>query len=75
VSGVLAALLALADPEYVIVGGPWGRHPAVLDTITAAISRQPRQVPVRAAAVLDEPSLTGARLDAITRLRAAIVAG
>ena len=75
VSGVLAAILALADPEYVIVGGPWGSDPAVLGAITAAAERQPRQVPVRAPSILDEPSLTGARLDAVRRLRAAIIAG
>ncbi|MFG1927700.1 ROK family transcriptional regulator [Cryptosporangium sp. NPDC048952] len=75
VSGVLAALLALADPEYVIVGGPWGSHPALRDAITTATERQPRHAPIRPPSVLTEPSLTGARLEALHRLRQAIVTG
>nr|WP_240939686.1 ROK family transcriptional regulator [Planosporangium flavigriseum] len=74
VSGILAALGALADPEVVIVGGPWGSHPAILDTIAAAATQLPRHVPVRAAELMVEPSLTGARSDALNRLRAVIVA-
>ena len=30
VSGVVAAAIALADPEQVVVGGPWGRDPRLL---------------------------------------------
>ncbi|WP_344649033.1 ROK family transcriptional regulator [Cryptosporangium japonicum] len=75
VSGVLAALLALADPEHVIIGGPWGAHPAVLDAITAAAAHEPRPVPVRAPTVLDEPSLAGARREALELLRTTIVSG
>ena len=39
VSGVLTAVVALADPETIVVGGPWGSHPAVLDAVTAALMR------------------------------------
>ncbi|MEV4655999.1 ROK family transcriptional regulator [Micromonospora sp. NPDC049301] len=74
VSGVLAAIVALADPRLVIVGGPWGSQPAVLDAITTAFSQLPRHVEVRPALLTEEPSLTGARAEALDRLRSAIVA-
>ncbi|MDX8030198.1 ROK family transcriptional regulator [Lentzea sp. BCCO 10_0856] len=66
VSGVITALVALADPAVVVVGGPWG--PALLDAISSA----PRPVSVVAASVA-EPSLTGARAEALDRLRTALV--
>jgi predicted NBD/HSP70 family sugar kinase len=74
VSGVLAAVVALADPELIIIGGSWGSHPVILDTITTAAARLPRHVPVRAAELTVEPSLAGARIDALSRLRSTIVA-
>jgi predicted NBD/HSP70 family sugar kinase len=71
---VLAAIVALADPELIVIGGPWGAQPAVLDAITAHFRRHPRHVPLRAAAVTAEPSLAGARGHAVGALCAAIVA-
>jgi predicted NBD/HSP70 family sugar kinase len=75
VSGVLAAAVALTDPGLIIVGGSWGSHPAILEAIAASAARLPRPIPIRAAALTDEPALTGARTDALSRLRADIVAG
>jgi predicted NBD/HSP70 family sugar kinase len=72
VGGAVAALVAVADPEVVVVGGSWG--PALLDTIGEAVTGLPRPVPVRAAAVTAQPALTGARAEALRRLRTAIVA-
>jgi predicted NBD/HSP70 family sugar kinase len=74
ISGVLAAVVALADPELIVIGGSWGAHPLILDAITAAFIRMPRHVALRAATLRTEPSLTGARADALDRLRAAIAA-
>ena len=74
ISGVLAAIVALADPGLVIIGGSWGRHPAIMQAISSAFAGLPRQVPVRAAGLTDQPSLAGARSDAVRRLRSAIVA-
>ena len=74
ISGVLAAIVALADPRLVIIGGSWGRHPVVMQAISSAFARLPRHVPVRAAELTDQPSLGGARSDAVRRLRSAIVA-
>jgi predicted NBD/HSP70 family sugar kinase len=74
ISGVLAAIVALTDPGLVIIGGSWGRHPVVMEAISSAFARLPRHVPVRAAELTDQPSLAGARSDAVRRLRSAIVA-
>ncbi len=72
--GVLAALVALCDPQVVVLGGDWGTHPAVLGAVRDQFGRSPRPVPVRAAAVTAEPALAGARARALHGLRAAIVA-
>ena len=72
--GLVAAIAALADPGIIVIGGSWGTHPVILGTIATAIAGQPRHVSVRAAEVTAEPSLTGARTDAVSRLRAQIIA-
>src|SRR5436190_14602604 len=72
IGGVLSAIVALTDPERVIIGGPWGT--AVLDSIRAAVSLMPRQPGVQPATLTSEPALVGARADALKRLRASIAA-
>ena len=74
VSGLLAAVVALSDPELIVIGGSWGAHPLILDAISTAFTRLPRHVAVRAAKLRAEPSLAGARTGALNRLRATIVA-
>ena len=74
VSGVLAAIVTLADPQLIVVGGPWGLEAPVLEAISARFRRLPRHIPIRAATLTDEPSLAGARRHALQRLRAVIVA-
>jgi predicted NBD/HSP70 family sugar kinase len=73
VGGVLAATVALTDPELVVLGGPWGTHSGLLAAVRDEFATQPRRVPVRAAAVLDEPSLRGARIAALHELRQAVL--
>jgi predicted NBD/HSP70 family sugar kinase len=73
VGGVVAALVALADPAAVVLGGTWGTHPALLEAVTGELTRLPRQVAVRGARVVEEPSLTGARQQALRALRVAIL--
>jgi predicted NBD/HSP70 family sugar kinase len=75
VAGVLAAVVALADPELIVIGGPWGGRPVVVGAVRSAVAACRRPVPVEAAEVTAEPSLRGARRDALRRLRSAIVAG
>ena len=72
ISGVLAAVVALADPELIVIGGPWGTHPIILEVIATATARLPRHAPVRAAG-LTTGGPAGARLEALSRLRSAIV--
>jgi predicted NBD/HSP70 family sugar kinase len=83
VAGAIAAVVALADPAQVVLGGSWGCHPVITEAVAVAVAAQPRPVPVRPAAqprparaalLTSEPSLAGARADALARLRAAIVA-
>jgi predicted NBD/HSP70 family sugar kinase len=72
VAGVVAALIALADPQEVVVGGAWG--PALVGEIRAATARMPRAVPVRATGLTGDPVLRGVRAEALTRLRASVTA-
>jgi predicted NBD/HSP70 family sugar kinase len=73
VAGAIAAIVALADPAEIVLGGPWGSHPVLAAAIAEAAASLPRPVPVRVAAAATEPSLSGARADALDRLRAAII--
>jgi predicted NBD/HSP70 family sugar kinase len=71
ISDVLTALVALSDPEIIIIGGDWG--PAILDSVRTEFDRQPRHVPLRPAAVTTNAPLTGARDHALHQLRDAIL--
>ncbi|MGI5183236.1 ROK family transcriptional regulator [Dactylosporangium sp. CA-152071] len=72
VAGVVAATVALADPQEVVIGGTWG--PALIEGIRAATARTPRPVDLRPATVTTDPVLTGVRAEALAGLRAAITA-
>jgi predicted NBD/HSP70 family sugar kinase len=72
--GVVAALVALADPRVVVLGGTWGVDPALVAAVRSVVEGLPRPVDVRAARVTQEPSLRGARSRALVDLRAAVVA-
>jgi predicted NBD/HSP70 family sugar kinase len=72
VGGVVAAIVALADPERVIIGGSWG--PAIDDSIRAAVSGMPRHPTIQATRLIGEPGLIGARADALKRLHTSIAA-
>jgi len=73
VAGALSSAVALTDPAVVLLGGPWGRHPGVLEAVVRASAGAPLHVPLEAAAVTEEPSLTAAREAALEQLREAIV--
>ncbi|MEU4421671.1 ROK family transcriptional regulator [Actinoplanes sp. NPDC024001] len=72
-AGVIAAVVALADPLRVVIGGPWGV--ALVGDIRAAVDRLPRRVPVQPAAVTGEPVMAGVRSEALHGLRALVTAG
>lgn len=73
ICGVLAALVALADPRLVVLGGTWGPHPTVLGAVSEALAHQPRTVPIRAARITTEPALAGARERGVHDLRTAVL--
>lgn len=73
IAGIVAALIALADPEVVVLGGSWGTHPLLGEAVRAHVARLPRSVALRPAAVHDRPALTGARHRAVHQLRDTIV--
>ncbi|HMM96097.1 ROK family transcriptional regulator [Phycicoccus sp.] len=75
VAGVLAALVALADPAEVVLGGAWGSHPALVERVGEVFGRMPRHVPVRPPEVTEHPALVGARQEALRRLRELVVSG
>jgi predicted NBD/HSP70 family sugar kinase len=73
ICGVISALVALTDPQVVVIGGTWGPHPTVVQAVSDRSSRLPRHVPVQSAQVTLEPALTGAREEALRDFRAAIL--
>ena len=73
IAGAIAALIALADPEVVVLGGSWGTHPALQQAIRTHLARLPRSVALRPAAVHDQPALAGARQRAVHQLRDSII--
>src|SRR3954469_22521857 len=72
ISGVLAAAVAFADPELIVIGGAWGTAPAVLDAIATDFDGRARHVPVRAALLTHEAALAGARNEALSDLRSRV---
>ena len=73
VCGVLAAVVAFADPELVVLGGSWGTEPSLLAAIAAEFGQLPRTVPLRATRLTDHPALVGARNHALQELRDAVI--
>jgi predicted NBD/HSP70 family sugar kinase len=68
-SGVVAAAIALADPEQVVIGGSWGLDPRVTAALTECLAVAPRAVPLRAAIHADHPDHLGARMHGLAELR------
>ena len=72
VSGVVSAAVTLTDPAVVVVGGPWGTNPVILEAVQAAVGRLYRPVTLRPVLVTENAPLAGARTRAIHDLRSAI---
>ncbi|MFN8045309.1 MAG: ROK family transcriptional regulator [Dermatophilaceae bacterium] len=63
----------LLDPEVVVLDGPWGRHPRVVEAVRSALGAdEVVEADVRVAR-LDDGPLAGARLGALDALRAALI--
>jgi hypothetical protein len=63
---------ALTDPAVVIIGGPWGTDPLILEAVRAACERLARPVAIRPAMVTGNAPLAGARERAVHELQSAI---
>lgn len=74
IAGALTAVIALADPGEVVVGGEWGSHPRVLEAARSAVAAAPRTVALRAPTCTREPALVGARTHAVATLRRDLLA-
>ncbi|MFF0791664.1 ROK family protein [Streptomyces spiralis] len=72
VSGVLCALVSLADPRMIVIGGEWGLSPTLIGDIERHFGRTPRPVPITAA-TLPSPELRAARVRAVEELRSLII--
>lgn len=75
VEGVTAAMVALADPEVVVLGGPWGAQPAFVTAVAERAGRAARPVAVRGTTVAGDAPFVGARAYALEALRALIAEG
>ncbi|RRO17016.1 ROK family transcriptional regulator [Saccharopolyspora rhizosphaerae] len=73
VHGVLAAAVALADPELIVLGGSWGADPTMVRSLDEQFAEAPRHVPVVPAG-LTEPEIAGARAHGVEELRNHIIA-
>lgn len=70
VAGALNSVVAFTDPQGLLIGGPWGSAPGLIDNITARLD--PVAAPdlvVRPAALTDAPDRNGIRLRAILTAR------
>ena len=75
VTGVLAATVALLDPAFIVIGGPWGDEAVVRDAIDGQFREMTRHAPIEPARCTVDGPLTGARTAALVQLREAIISG
>ena len=69
----VAAVCAVVDPELVILGGPIGAHPAMLEPVRATVAElAPLPPPVSTGALGDGASLQGALVLALQQGRASL---
>ncbi len=66
---VLSALISLTEPEFVIIGGPWGSASHVFAAIDDTFRQAVRNAPLRTASITDNAPLAGARRHATEALQ------
>lgn len=67
----IATVCAVVDPELVLLGGPIGSHPALLEPVRAAVNAlAPLPPPIESGALGDAAPLRGALAVALRRARA-----
>ncbi|HEY6422924.1 MAG TPA: ROK family protein, partial [Pseudonocardiaceae bacterium] len=72
-SAVLRSAVGFVDPELLIIGGPWGTHPHLIDSLRLQVASWPRPVELTRAAIPYQPELIGARSYAVQLLRDLII--
>lgn len=73
IAGAVAATCAIVDPQLVVLGGPIGGHPALLDPIREAVSRSwPGPVRIEGGTAGPWPALAGAAQAALVRGRSGL---
>jgi predicted NBD/HSP70 family sugar kinase len=73
VAGVLDSVVAVLDPQGVLVGGPWGISPGLVERIAERMaSLAGRELVLRAAGLTDAPYRDGVRYRAVAAARQAV---
>jgi predicted NBD/HSP70 family sugar kinase len=73
IGGILTSVVALCDPQLVVLGGPWGSRPTLVEAVRAASVGLREPVEVRSAVVNELAPLAGARSAAVRALGDSIV--
>jgi predicted NBD/HSP70 family sugar kinase len=72
-AGALSSLTAIVDPQGLLIGGPWGDHPELLQLIAGRLDPVPHSgLIIRPAALTDAPDRLGIRLSAVAAARKAV---
>ena len=73
VAGALNSVVALLDPQGVLLGGPWGSAPGLIDLVADRIEpvADPALI-LRPAALIDAPYRDGVRIRAVAAARQAV---
>ena len=73
VAGALDSVVALLDPQGVLVGGPWGSSPGLLERVAERMSSlADRELALRPAGLTDAPYRDGVRARAVAAARQAV---
>ena len=72
-AGALSSVVAIADPQGLLIGGPWGGDAKFIDLIAARLDPAPHPgLVIRPAALTDAPDRIGIRLSAVAAARKAV---
>jgi predicted NBD/HSP70 family sugar kinase len=73
VAGAIKSVIALLDPQGVLIGGPWGSTPGLLQLIADQMNTVPNAaVDLRSVSLTDAPYRDGARIRAVAAARQAV---
>ncbi len=70
---VITAVIGLADPQLVVIGGDWGTNPAMYAALQTRVRSVPRPVPLELTRTGGNSAFAGARSAALDALRADVI--